>query len=199
MMLAPPIVAHERPFVARRRKLCAGAVALCCGSAVLIGCESFQSDPKQEARLAWDAQRAALKYEQANADLYRGRVGDAIHLAGEAVALSPTQPAHGELLARAYIAHGDHNAARRVLETLRESHPEFAEAAYLLGTIFERQRDWDGAVDASRHRGCSTHASAWPRARRRRQRAPCPSPRRRSWGACRAPRCPSVRRSRRSA
>ena len=150
MSFKPPILGNEPRSVARRRTLCAGAAALCCGSTVLIGCESFQSDPKQEARLAWDAQRAALKYEQASADLYRGRVGDAIHLAGEAVTLSPTQPAHGELLARAYIAHGDHNAARRVLETLRESHPQFAAAAYLLGTIFERQRDWDRAVDAFR-------------------------------------------------
>ncbi|MBU0639303.1 MAG: tetratricopeptide repeat protein [Planctomycetes bacterium] len=116
------------------------------GAAIFVGCQASQPTPRAEAQRAWDGQRAALKYELAEAELQHGRTGQAITLAREAVGLSPVQPGHAQLLARAYLAQGDPAAAYNVLTSLRRTHPQFAEAAYLLGVVHERQQRWDRAI-----------------------------------------------------
>lgn len=114
----------------------------------LLGCQSPGPTDKEQARQAWDDHRAALKYELASAELRQGRVDKALPLACEAVGLSPQQPAHVELLARTYMAKGDFRAARNVLRSLQTAHPDSAPAAYLLGTIYERERRWDLAIES---------------------------------------------------
>ena len=115
---------------------------------VWIGCESPGPGYKEQARTAWDTQRAALKYELASTELKQGRADKALSLAREAVGLSPQQPGHAELLARVYIALGDFNTARNILHNIQIEHPDSGSAAYLLGTIYEREQDWERAIEA---------------------------------------------------
>ncbi|MFH1748065.1 MAG: tetratricopeptide repeat protein [Planctomycetota bacterium] len=112
------------------------------------GCQTGGPTSKEQAQQSWNDQRAALKCELASAELQTGRVDKAVNLAREAVGLSPDQPGHAVLLARAYLARGDFAAARRVLQRIQKLHPEFGPASYLLGTICEREQHWKGAIES---------------------------------------------------
>jgi len=135
-------------FHLRTWACCAAVVGLV---AVLVGCNSSGARGKPEGKQAWNAQRAALKYELASTELREGRVDKALSLAREAIALSPEQPGHAELLARVYMARGDFDAAKNVLRAVAASHPDFGPASYLLGTIYEREHRWDRAIEAYSH------------------------------------------------
>lgn len=97
---------------------------------------------KQDVHNNWEQQRAALKTELASAELKRGRSDSALQLAQEALGLSPQNPANVELLARTYLAKGDFASARSLLEAARPMHPTAANLAYLLGAVYERERNW---------------------------------------------------------
>ncbi|TWT44902.1 tetratricopeptide repeat protein [Phycisphaerae bacterium RAS1] len=112
----------------------------------LAGCQAPPTD-RELAYQAWDQQRAALKHELASSELREGRAEAAATLAREAVALSPQNPAHAELLAEACLARGDFAAARNVLTTACRVNPDAAQAAYMLGTLDERERNWPLAVE----------------------------------------------------
>lgn len=115
-------------------------------SLALVGCQSLTPGGKSEGPRPWDAQRAALKSDLARKELEQGRTEQAAALAREAVALTPDNPSHIELLARTYLARADFSAARQVLELARQTHPNEAELAYLLGTVFEHEQNWDAAI-----------------------------------------------------
>lgn len=115
-------------------------------AALLGGCS--QAPTRQEIKVAWEQQRAALKYELASNELKEGRTEKALQLAQEAVGLSPNDAGNVELLARTYLAKGDFPAARGLLEAARELHPGAAALAYLLGAVYERERNWPQAIAA---------------------------------------------------
>ncbi|QOJ14616.1 MAG: tetratricopeptide repeat protein [Planctomycetia bacterium] len=112
----------------------------------LGGCS--QTPDRQEIRSDWDRQRASLKYELASSELRRGRTDSALQLAHEALGLSPSDARHLELLARTYLSRADFPSARSLLEPARTLHPRDAGIAYLLGTVYERERNWRQAMIA---------------------------------------------------
>lgn len=124
---------------------------------LMTGCESAGPTKRDEIATNWDHQRAALKYELANAELKQGHAEKAKPLAQEAVALNPEEPANHALLAKTFIAAGDFRAAEQILVTLLVEHPDEAEPLYLLGTIHEREEEWDLATDEYR-RACAADA-----------------------------------------
>lgn len=130
-------------MLARSKHWIAGLTVFAVGS--LTGC---QGPARKSAPTAWDQQRAALKSDLASAQLDEGRPDRATALAADAVALSPENPKHTVLLARAYIARGDFGRAHEALEAGRRQHPNAAEIAYLLGVTHERERDWGAAIAA---------------------------------------------------
>ncbi|MBK8914927.1 MAG: tetratricopeptide repeat protein [Phycisphaerales bacterium] len=123
-------------------RLAAGVWGLSLG--LFVGCS--QAPDRQEIRSDWDQQRASLKYELASSELRRGRTDSALQLAHEALGLSPSDARHLELLARTYLSRADFPSARRLLEPARTLHPRDAGIAYLLGTVYERERNWDAAI-----------------------------------------------------
>ncbi|MGE0479218.1 MAG: tetratricopeptide repeat protein [Phycisphaerae bacterium] len=116
-------------------------------AAAFCGCRGA---PPAAEPTAWDRQRAALKSDLARAQLDEGRPDRATALAADALALSPDNPKHSVLLARAFIAKGEFRRAREVLEAGRERHPNAAELSYLLGVVHEQERNWEAAVAAHR-------------------------------------------------
>ncbi|MGE3182279.1 MAG: tetratricopeptide repeat protein, partial [Phycisphaerae bacterium] len=112
-----------------------------------LGCQSTGPTKREEIAAGWDQHRAAMKYELAHAELKQGNPSKARPLAQEAVALNPKEPANHELLAKTYIANGDFRAAEQILVTLLVDHPEADGALFLLGTIHEREQEWDLAMD----------------------------------------------------
>jgi tetratricopeptide (TPR) repeat protein len=111
------------------------------------GCQTPESR-KPTPRESWDRQRAALKHELSQTELQSGRAREAVRLAGEAVALSPENPAHAELLARAYVAKGDFATARQAIEVALRVHPDAVELTYLLGATYEHEQKWPEAIAA---------------------------------------------------
>lgn len=130
----------NRRFAPLPRGLLAGMLALA------GGCAAPGPTAREAAETGWNQQRAKLKYELASAELKKGRTSEALTLAQGAVGLSPHDPAHAELLARVYMAKGDFAAARDVLLAVRRSAPGTANAAYVLGTIYEREQRWADAI-----------------------------------------------------
>ncbi len=124
----------------------AAAIAL---AGALAGCQKTHAPARELAERDWNVQRAALKSELASAELKRGRVDSAVHLAATAAGLAPRNPAHAELLARAYMARGDFAAAREVLLLGRKTAKSPA-IDYLLGMVYEREQRWTDAIDAFR-------------------------------------------------
>lgn len=134
----------SRRFMCRVTRL--RGLVLAGGATWMAACSAPPTD-KELAYQAWDQQRAALKHELASSELRGGRLEQATALARQAVSLSPNNPAHAELLAQASIARGDFAAARSVLVTACRSNPDAAQAAYLLGTLDEREQNWPRAVE----------------------------------------------------
>lgn len=115
------------------------------------GCASPDHKTIQEQGLAnWNEYRAAVKYGLADAELKKGNTDQALMLAREVSGLAPGNPAHGELLARTYLAKGDFLSARRVLEAARRVHGDRAGIHYLLGAIYERAGRFADAAEAYR-------------------------------------------------
>lgn len=121
-------------------------ILLLAGSTTLAGCAGMPNR-KQEIAEGWDRHRSRLKFELASAELRNGRVDSARKLAQEAVNLDADSPANQEVLAQSYIAAGDFRAAERILATLVMRSPDAAQAWYLLGTLHERERDWQMVID----------------------------------------------------
>lgn len=125
------------------------AIAAFAVAGTLTGCQTSQTPARELAERDWNGQRAALKSELASAELKRGRVDSAVHLAATAAGLAPRDPAHAEVLARAYMARGDFAAAREVLLLVRKT-AKSAAIDYLLGTVYEREQRWADAIEAFR-------------------------------------------------
>ncbi len=112
-----------------------------------LACNAPQPTRKEEIRSAWDEQRGTMKVELASAELRSGRTDAALKLANEAVALDPQRLEARELQAQVHIALGDLRTAEQQLVALVTETPDAAKAWFLLGTLHERQREWDLASD----------------------------------------------------
>lgn len=123
---------------------------LCAAVVLLAGCAKPEQSIQQQGKQAWDQYRAGVKLELAKAELQKGNIEQARALALEIGGLSPDQPAHAELLARTYIASGDFNAARPIVENALRVHAGHAGLNALMGLMHERAQEWTPAAQAYR-------------------------------------------------
>lgn len=142
----------RRLSIKRRNSVVNGLSTMAVSLALLAaGCASPDHKTIQEQGLAnWNEYRAAVKYGMADAELKKGNMNQAFMLAREVSGLVPNNPAHGELLARTYLAKGDFLSARRVLEAARRVHGDRPDIHYLLGAIYERAGRFADAAEAYR-------------------------------------------------
>jgi Flp pilus assembly protein TadD len=102
------------------------------------GCQNGKDKNKKEATARWNKARAGVMYSLAQDQFRAGNLDQCRKTVDGALKLDPQNPAVHVLSAKLSIEQGQLESAERELEAARKVAPNYAEAYYLSGIVYQR-------------------------------------------------------------